>query len=163
MNNAGYKRTFFVVHRSYVGPMVEPKECAGCGRRFQPSSRHLRCPACRSRTICVCGRPKQAKSATCGSCRTELGSANGNWRGGRTRHKRGYVMVHVPNHPRALSGPYVFEHILVVEEMLGRFLEPFESVHHRNGVKDDNRPENLELWTRPHPTGIRVSDAVAWA
>jgi len=32
-----------------------------------------------------------------------------------------------------------------------------------NGVKDDNRPENLELWTRPQPVGIRASDAVAWA
>lgn len=32
-----------------------------------------------------------------------------------------------------------------------------------NGVRDDNRPENLELWTRPQPTGIRVSDAIAWA
>ncbi|MGO9925351.1 MAG: HNH endonuclease [Mycobacterium sp.] len=40
---------------------------------------------------------------------------------------------------------------------------PAESVHHRNGVRDDNRPENLELWTRPQPTDIRVSDAIAWA
>ncbi len=62
-----------------------------------------------------------------------------------------------------LLGRYVFEHILVMEEILGRHLLPDESVHHRNGVRDDNRPENLELWTRPQPTGIRVTDAIAWA
>jgi HNH endonuclease len=72
-------------------------------------------------------------------------------------------MSWAPGHPRSGKGQYVFEHILVMEEILGRNLLPDESVHHRNGVRDDNRPENLELWTRPQPTGIRVTDAITWA
>jgi hypothetical protein len=72
-------------------------------------------------------------------------------------------MVRVPDHPRAKRSPYVFEHILVAERVLGHYLEPGESVHHRDGVRDDNRPENLELWIKPQPSGIRVSDAIAWA
>jgi hypothetical protein len=72
-------------------------------------------------------------------------------------------MVRVPDHPRARKSAYVFEHILVAEALLGRYLEQGETVHHRNGVRDDNRPDNLELWTRPQPSGIRVSDAIEWA
>jgi hypothetical protein len=105
----------------------------------------------------------QAKSSQCAACRPTANEANGNWKGGRTRHKAGYVMIRVPDHPRAKKSPYVFEHIPVAEELLGRFLEAGESVHHRNGVRDDNRPENLELSTKPQPAGIRVSDAIAWA
>jgi hypothetical protein len=72
-------------------------------------------------------------------------------------------MVHLPGHPRARTGNYVFEHIVVMEELLGRPLHKDETVHHRNGVKDDNRPGNLELWVRPQPSGIRAVDAVEWA
>lgn len=78
-------------------------------------------------------------------------------------HKAGYVLIRQPGHPRATRQGYVFEHIVVMEQLLGRFLVDGENVHHRNGVRDDNRPENLELWTRPHPAGIRVEDAIAWA
>jgi hypothetical protein len=73
-------------------------------------------------------------------------------------------MRRVPGHPRASNwSPYVFEHISVMEAVLGRYLLDGETVHHINGVKDDNRPANHELWIRPQPSGIRASDAVAWA
>lgn len=103
------------------------------------------------------------RSLTCSGCRINANQYNSHWKGGRTMHKRGYVMLRVTNHPRAVKSMYVFEHILVMEAILGRFLLKHETVHHLNGVRDDNRPENLELWTKPQPTGIRVSDAVKWA
>ncbi|MFV8173427.1 HNH endonuclease [Mycolicibacterium peregrinum] len=55
------------------------------------------------------------------------------------------------------------EHVAVLSESLGRALLPDENVHHINGVRDDNRVENLELWTTRQPKGQRVEDKVEWA
>jgi len=62
---------------------------------------------------------------------------------GRTKHFLGYIWIYKPNHPFCGVKKVVLEHRLVVEEMIGRYLTPKETVHHINEVKDDNRPQNL--------------------
>jgi hypothetical protein len=77
------------------------------------------------------------------------------------RMDRGYVFLFEPTHPNAHKDGYVAEHTKVMAEILGRPLERFEEVHHKNGIRSDNRPANLELWARGlQPPGSRVSDLV---
>ena len=84
---------------------------------------------------------------------------------GDTRVSReGYVLTWVgPAHPMSQKDGWVAEHRLVMAEHLGRPLLSTENVHHVNGVRSDNRLENLELWSRSQPAGQRVVDLVAWA
>lgn len=70
-----------------------------------------------------------------------------NWKGGRVIDKNGYVLLRQPDHPNRSRHGYVREHRIVMEAMIGRLLLPNEVVHHRNGIKDDNRPENLQLFS----------------
>ena len=68
-----------------------------------------------------------------------------NWKGGRHKLKIGYIVVNCPGHPRAYRNE-VYEHILVAEKKIGRYLKKGERVHHINGIKDDNRHENIAVF-----------------
>jgi hypothetical protein len=83
-------------------------------------------------------------------------AANG--AGSRWINNNGYVVLTLPGQKGRKM-----EHRLVMENILGRKLRSNENVHHINGVKNDNRPENLELWIKSQPAGQRIKDIVKWA
>lgn len=125
-------------------------KCMGCGKRIW--QRRLD------------GRPK--------NCSHRCAMISG-WKGRERRQRikgpNGYWWRLVMNHPHAnaLGGKrhlpgvgYILEHRWVMEQKLGRHLLPEERVHHRNGRREDNREDNLELWTLNHkdPAGVRSAE-----
>ena len=160
-----------------LGGNIRRLACQQCETAFETKSRWQRycSPRCshqarNARTVRLCDecrgeyhsadRRRKYCSRSCASARgRKYRNANSpNWKGGRVVQD-GYVRVRAPGHPRTTArNPYVLEHILVMEGMLGRRMERNERVHHRNGRRGDNRPENLELWKMKDPPGVRASD-----
>lgn len=68
------------------------------------------------------------------------------WKGGIKKHQRGYNLIYNPIHPFCTCEGYVFEHRLIIEKQIGRYLHRWEVVHHKNKILDDNRIDNLELF-----------------
>lgn len=129
-------------HFGRKGKMVrtrgETRVCANerCARDF---------PAIRSHKTRFC-------SLKCKSAAMPLGWGKDHpaWKGGWKVNTRGYVVL-------IIGRQYILEHRLVMERELGRPLMPWETVHHINGKRDDNRIENLELRTSRHGPGVRAT------
>jgi endogenous inhibitor of DNA gyrase (YacG/DUF329 family) len=74
------------------------------------------------------------------------------------KDQKGYVMVYEPGHPNKAFHGWQYEHRLVAEQAIGRYLRSDEAVHHKNGQKDDNRPENLEVMDLNEHATMSVQD-----
>lgn len=136
-----------------------PRTCKRCGHNLRSDNRSGYCRAHTPRagvfsySTCACGSAlgKDNRSGRCRKCNMaaqgrvhggKIGAANHAWTGGRVV-KEGYVKIKMPGHHRSDVRGYVFEHILVVEQAMGRLLNDEECVHHDNEQTADNRPENL--------------------
>lgn len=113
---------------------------------------------------------KKSPTRSCGCWNTESrklrrGPLGARWKGGRRVNKAGYVTLTNPDFPGRENHKriQVEEHIVVMARHLGRPLYPGETIHHKNGIRHDNRIENLELWVRNHGAGQRAEDLVVWA
>jgi len=86
------------------------------------------------------------------------------WKGGRIIDQDGYVLVKCPDHPNNDRQNYGREHRLVMEQTLGRYLDPQEVVHHKDGDKQNNHPDNLEVFgsNREHLAATLVGQVPNW-
>jgi DNA modification methylase len=133
------------------GPKFCSQQCNGLARRGTGSG-----PTPNHSIICEsCGKSARVyRSPSAGAPRfcsvkciglAQHGAANPAYSGGSHVGANGYVSALAPDHPYANVRGYVYEHRLVMESLIGRLLAPEEVVHHRNQIRTDNRPENLQL------------------
>lgn len=142
---------------------VEALSCADCGAGLEYSGRGRapqRCAPCR--------KTRERKSARAASERSRdrrrLQDGAQTRKGRRVeRTSKGYRSLYLPDSPAAMANGCVAEHRHVMAVALGRPLRSDENVHHANGDRQDNRLENLELWSTRQPPGQRVEDKTAWA
>lgn len=96
---------------------------------------------------CKAEEKRRNKAKMCRSCylkNVPKRDKSSNWKGGRAIHN-GYIIIRKPDHPFCKGNGYVFEHRLVMEKHIGRYLKQGEQIHHINGDKQDNRIKNLIL------------------
>ena len=133
------------------------KLCPVCGKLIYNTSFLCNfCNSCSTKDIIKrLGHPMQGKKKTLQQMKKRLdwlkknpliGNKNPRWKGGRKYDGQGYVLIYMPKHPRPSSKNYIYEHRLVMETHINRLLKSTEIVHHINGIRDDNRINNLMLF-----------------
>ncbi len=137
------------------------------GKRGKAQAMNWECICdCGNLTIVTTGNLLHGHTQSCGCILTEykksrIGNKSPSWGGGRFINKDGYVQVRDQEHKNAIGG-YVLEHVKIMSEHLHRPLKKGETVHHKNGIRDDNHLGNLELWCSKHPPGQRVDDLLGF-
>jgi len=139
-------------HKARTAKAYMQRTCEACGRMFRVARCQLD-----HRPVRYCSDPCR----WAGHAERTKGEGHHNWKGGRTKNRQGYVRVWVSDdHPMISMKPKnqsgVMEHRLVMAESLGRPLTTDETVHHINGVRDDNRLENLQLRQGKHGKGVNA-------
>ncbi len=111
------------------------KNCLTCGREFKTFP-------CRVGKYCSYSCNNSKKPGTFKKGHAWVGKLTSN---GIRQRKDGYIEIYSPNHPLKSGRNSVLQHRLVMEKHIGRYLTSEEVVHHKNGIKNDNKIENLEL------------------
>jgi len=115
--------------------MAKQSCCIDCGKKN--SIYHKRCAECNYKS------PERNKKIS----ENQTGSGNPNWKGGRFKDANGYIRIKMKGHRLSDHNGYIREHRLIAEKKYSRKLKKGEIVHHLNGIRDDNRPENLVITT----------------
>jgi len=139
-------------------------ECGTIGHRVSKSNLKYH-----SQKSCGCLRNEKARERMQRADAHPRGELSHAWKGlreegtSRSLTHKGYVRVHNISYPGANCPNDTMEHIAIMCRILGRPLVFGETVHHKNGVRNDNRPDNLELRVGAHQQGLTIEEAVEWA
>ena len=137
------------LHRKYIIEKLSMRKIAKITRESQSIIRYWMKKLCiSSRTLKEANEVRFQFHGEKGSSYGKKGKDCPSWKGGRKKSTEGYTLLLMHSHPNAYVDGYIAEHRLIMESHIGRYLNSWETVHHINGIKDDNRIENLQLLPR---------------